>query len=911
MMQQLKIRTEYSFRTAYGSIESVVDHLKRNGCETAAITDRSSTFGHVSWQKLCKLAGIKPIFGVELAFVPDVTIRTKREKLYWLPLLARSNAGLKEIYSLVEEATNNFYHVPRLGIKQLDAISQDVVILSGNSGIGEFNSVLPDKVLIEGNPATNPTLRGNVIPCSDNYMITPSDREAYEIAIGRLAFNRPSPMHILSAYEVCGNLRLAETIANECNATLSPATNIKSLEDKSLLELCIAGAHNRQINLVGNYLDRMHYELSLIEQKNYTDYFIVIADMVKYAKTQMLVGPARGSSCGSLVCFLLGITDIDPIPHGLIFERFIDITRSDLPDIDIDFDPDHRELVFDYLTTKYGNERVARLGTVSRYKAKSAIGDTALALRIPKWEAEQISDSIIKRGDGDDRANYCITDTFNDTDVGKDMLTRYPKLALAGNLENHARYPGKHAAGVIITNEPITNFVARDNSKNSIQLDKYDCETLNLMKVDALGLRTLSVISDCLDQVGWNKETLLAFALDYDPAYQLLRARLFTGIFQYEGQALQNLTRKIKPDRFTDLVALTALARPGPLISGASYEWCARRNGKEYASDILQEITQETFGLIIYQEQVIRIAREIGGMSWADCTSLRKGMGKSLGIEYMNQYYAKFSTGAKAKFNIDDEKIHSIWEMVNSSGAYSFNKSHSVAYALVSYWCMVLKAKFPLEFALSVLKYASDPDAIKKYLRELDRAGYKFKLYDVEKSQENWSVQGNELIGGLTNIVGIGPKKAEKLLEKGPPYNLPEIVKTPYDNTFEMREKFADLLAHPAKYSIVSKLTEITNIEDEGNYVFIAKVMSYKIRSLNEPKFMVERGGMKVPNDRWLTLFLEDDTDTIPATISRYNFPAFGLPLTKQYKVGEWFLFRGKVMQGNRRVYVEKYKPLK
>jgi len=249
--------------------------------------------------------------------------------------------------------------------------------------------------------------------------------------------------------------------------------------------------------------------------------------------------------------------------------------------------------------------------------------------------------------------------------------------------------------------------------------------------------------------------------------------------------------------------------------------------------------------------------------------------------------------------------------MVNSSGAYSFNKSHSVAYALVSYWCMVLKSKFPLEYALAVLKYAEKPEHIKKYLRELDRAGYRFKLYDAEKSQVNWTVQDNELIGGLTNINGIGPVRAQNYIDRGPPYKLPDNVKTKFDDTFEMRERFADLLANPRKYNIVSKLTEITDIDNEGMYVFIAKVNSYKIRSLNEPKFLVERGGMKVPNDRWLTLWLEDDTDIIPATISRYHFPAFGLPMTKQYKVGEWFLFRGKVNEGNRRVYLEKYKSLK
>lgn len=914
MLAQLKIRTEYSFRTCYGPIEQVVNRLQSSGIIAAAITDRNGTFGHIAWSRLCKAAGIKPIFGVELAFTPDVAVKERRQELYYLPLLARSDAGLREIYAAVEMATSHFYHVPRLPIKMLDSFTQDVLVLSGNAGVGPHK--LPETVIVEAHPATNPALirRGNYVPVSDNYMVTPDDRDAYEICIGRGAFNRPSPMHILTASELkneCSfltNFSYAYRLANECNAELLPATNIKSDEIRSLLELCMIGAGNRKIELNDVYVTRLHHELDLIEQKGFVDYFKVVADMMRYAKQHMMVGPARGSSCGSLVCYLLHITDIDPIPHGLIFERFIDITRSDLPDVDMDFPDTKRHMVLEYLTTKYGNDKVAKLGTISRYKARSAIGETAKAVKIPAWEAEQIADSIITRMDGDDRADLCIYDSLHESE----LLKQYPNIMVASKLEAHARHAGTHAAGLVITNEPITNFVAKDIHNNRVMIDKYDCESINLMKVDALGLRTLSIIGDCLEQIGWTKEALLAHPLDDDGAYGILRSRLFCGVFQFEGNALQNLSRKVIVDRFTDISALTALARPGPLISGAAYDWCSRRMGKKettYLHPLLELVTNETYGLVVYQEQMLRIVREIGGMSWEDATLFRRGINKKLGMEYFDAtFWLNFKSGAESN-GIEETLARQIWETINSAGGYAFNKSHSVAYAMVTYWCCILKSRYPLEFALAFLKHTSDTTSVKQMLREIDRMGYKFKTYDVEQSEYNWSVKNGELIGGLINIIGVGDKTARSILAGGNKKRL-QNAKTNFDNVFEARVRFSDLLANPAKYGIISKLWELTDIgETEGTYTFLAKVVKWKIRSLNEAKFLAERGGMKVPNDRWLTLTLEDDSDTIPATISRFNYPRFGLPLTK-YKLGEWYLFRGQVKEGNRRVYVEKFKQI-
>jgi DNA polymerase III alpha subunit len=938
MKTQLRLRTEYSFRTAYGPIESVIDHIARQGCKAAAICDRSSTFGHVNWAKLCKLHNIKPIFGVELAFTPDVNVKVKRQELYWLSLLARSDAGLREIYATVEEATSNFHYVPRLPISKIDDLSQDVIVLSGNCGIGQYNHSLPAKVIVEAHPATNPDLlrwaQGTYLPVSDNYMITPENREAYEICIGRGSFNRPSPMHIMNGYELkneCPYLRDAHflavyALASECNATLAPATNIRSFETRSLFELCLDGADKRGLNLMASpgleYSLRLKYELDLIEQKGFVDYFKVIADMVQYAKTIMLVGPARGSSCGSLVCYLLGITDIDPIPHGLIFERFIDITREDLPDIDIDFQDDKRDLVFSYLETKYGRERVARLGTISRFKAKSAIGETAKAIRMQRWEADQIAENIVKRMDGDDRADYCIIDSFTDTDIGRALVERHPNIMVATKLEAHAKNPGTHAAGVLVTNEPISNYVARDVRNNTVHIDKYDAEKINLMKIDALGLGTLTIIADCLHQIGWTKEQLLAYPLDDDAAFKVLRQGFFCGVFQFAGSAVQDLTRQVYVDRFSDLVALNALPRPGPLISGAAYEWCARRMDKKPVTllhELMHDITIETYGLIVYQEQMLRIVREIGKLSWEDTTAIRKGMSKSLGLEYMEQYWVKFHAGAVEHAFIDSNLARQIWETVNSAGGYCFNKSHAVAYAMVAYWCCVLKAHHPLEFALATLRHTDDSLQVKQYLRELDRAGYKFKIYDADRSEYGWTVKDGELIGGLVNVKGIGNKTAQDIIARRktgePPtdhqIHLLEKGETPFDDVFEVRTKFANLLADPIKYGIVSKLCQIADIGNEpGNYAFIAKIVKYKVRSLNELQFLIKRNHVRVPNDKWLTLILEDDSGIIPATVNRFHYSRLGYPLTTEYRSNDYFVFRGNMQEGNRRIYIDKWKPL-
>src|SRR5580765_5031959 len=921
MRTQLKIRTEFSFGWAYGPIYKVVDRLKELNCQSAAITDRNSTFGHVQWNKHCKAAGIKPLFGVELAFIRDTNVRERRQNIFWLPLIARNNSGLKELYTAIEVATDNYYMLPRLPFKYLNTFSKDVIILSGNSGLGE-GALLGPAIYRLGHPATSSLILkdGPIVAASDNFMITTDDRSVYEILAKRNRYDRPSPMHILDEWELRNEIdlddsafSLADRLAEECNATIQSATNIKFQSNKTLRQLWIKGISWRGLSWSDEYQSRLDKELNLIEEKGYQDYFFVITDMIKYAKSVMLVGPARGSSCGSLACYLLGITDIDPIPHGLIFERFIDVTRYDLPDIDIDFQDTKREMVFDYIMDKYGQENVARLGTVLRYKPKSAIGDTAKALRVPEIDTKGVKDAMLKRSSGDSRAGLCIMDTFKELEIGQRFIERYPAMCIAGDLENHASHTGKHAAGVIITNEPIVNYVAKDVRTNTVQIDKYDAETINLMKIDALGLKTLTIIDDTLKAIGWTYEQLVKYPLDDDKAFEVLRKHQFCGIFQFEGQALQTLARRLHVDRFDDIACLTALARPGPFASGASGEWIQRRMGNqtvEYVHPSMERYTKETYGIIVYQEQVMNCVREIGLLSWEDTSTLRKAMSKSFGVEYFDQFWQRFREGAMSQ-GIDETTARRIWDSVNKMGSWAFNKSHAVAYGTISYMCCVLKAHYPIEFALANIRNIHFEDGIKRYLRELDRSGYSFKPYDLDKSDVSWSYSNGAFNGGLTNIKGIGTKKAKQILlarQEGLPYKLPEEITTPYDNLFDGRERILPMIAN---WRLTFPRKDLIDIHDDytGNITFIARMMHRNERSLNETMFLVQRNNLMLPMDKWLNVLLEDDTSTVYATIGRFKFPSMGLDLLNNYQIGCWCIWSGLVKQG-RRIYVEKFKGL-
>lgn len=665
----------------------------------------------------------------------------------------------------------------------------------------------------------------------------------------------------------------------------------------------IVSASKRSLEVDSDILES---ELEAIDASNkHSQYFL------------SLIGKKFPNSIESYVAYCIGITDDKPKNKPNIhFEQ-------DLPDIDVDFQDDRREMVFDYLRQKYGADKVARLGTVMRYKAKSAIDDVARELSIPSWEVKDLKGAIIERSSGDSRAQFCILDTFEGLEIGKQALEKFPGLRISASLEGHARQSGQHAAGVLVTDKPIDNYCSVDHRTGAVMIDKKDAEDLNLLKIDALGLRTLSVIQDVLDNVGWSREKLLAHPLDDEKAFDVLRKGSYSGIFQFEGFALQNICRQMPIRQFEDIAAITALARPGPLTSGGTAEYVKRHNGQKevkYIHPLMEEYTKDTYGIFVYQEQIMQVARHIGDLSWEDVSTLRKAMSKSLGKEYFDQFKIRFVAGA-VQNGLKKEDSEKIWDDMCTFGAWGFNLSHAIAYGMVSYWCCVLKAHFPLEYAAACLRNSKDEEQVILLIRELVREGYKYKPFDKEKSLENWSVQDGVLIGGLTNVHGIGAKVAKDILkrkEAGIPLTNRQMTLldhpiTPYDHIFEAHELWGDLYENWESHKISRKPTEISEINDEqdGYYVVIGKLVTKNLRDLNEVINVQKRGGIVYEKNTQELLFsISDDTGKIRCKIGRFKFEQFGKQLVEEGRLGDWYIFLGKVRKGFLSLNVEKWRKL-
>ncbi len=927
-MIPLRVHTEFSFRKAYGRIEDV---LTVTGGPSVAITDYG-TWGHVAWAKACKKRGIAPIFGVEVQVVGSATTR-ERQAYGQVVLLARDNAGLREMYELMTFAnTKGFYYVPRLSWSDINGVSDHLLTLCGpGTALDRLSEMRPHYLMMTPSSsawnrkvAAQKTFR-RVVAC-DNFFPRPEDRAAYEIMSQRDKVTRPTAMHLLDE----DALRLAvpeadddafletERIAGECVATLPKAENIRIESRATLRMLCIEGAAKRGmilspldpalmylgVTLAPAYQERLDRELAMIHEKQFEDYFYLVGDMVRWAKTRMMVGPARGSAAGSLVCYLLGITDVDPMVHDLMFERFIDVTRADLPDVDIDFQDTRRDLVVNYLRETYGADRVGRIGTVSRLMAKSCLGDVARELSIPLWEIKGVQDAMIERSSGDARAQFCVLDALEQLDVGRKLVEKYPAILIASKLEGHAQHTGKHAAGIMVAQHPISRYCSIDNS-GVAQIDKKDAETLNLLKIDALGLRTLSVLQDTLDQIGQTRNWLITYPLDDTEAFEVLNAERYSGIFQFEGDALQMLCRQMKVHSFDDLQVLGALARPGPLHCGAATQFIQRRTGQEaiaHMHPLAEPITRSTYGIVIYQEQVMAMGRVIGKLDWNDITELRKAMSKTLGDEFFNQYWEKFEAGALDN-GLSSPEARRIWDKMCTFGSWAFNKSHSVSYGLISYWCAVLKAHHPLEFAAACLRNEKDADQGVHILRDLAKEGFKYKPVDPEKSGIGWSVVDGVLLGGLTNIKGVGEKKAKDILlrrQDGRPLLPGQRVllaspRTPYDDIFEGDRRFGDVYRNPRAHHVTSgSVSHIINIGEPGDYVFLARIKLLNLRDMNEYHSVVKRGGRIIPTKSlFLNITLEDDTGRIIGKIGRFDYEAMGKPLVENAATGHWFMWKG------------------
>ena len=589
--------------------------------------------------------------------------------------------------------------------------------------------------------------------------------------------------------EACDNTLL---IAERCDISFREGENLlpqfpvpKGETEESWLEKEVARGLARRFpdGVPEEHLKRAAFEVQVICQMGFPGYFLVVADLVNHARNEGIrVGPGRGSAAGAVVAYALGITGLDPIKHGLLFERFLNPERISMPDIDLDFDERHRGEMIQYATSRYGEERVAQIITYGTIKAKQAVKDATRVLGLPYIIGEKINKSLPPAVMGKDISLEGIFNPDDDRYVeAGEVRALYDSdpdakkvIDTAKGLEGLKRQWGVHAAGVILSKEPLLDVIPiqRREADGSIitQFDMGACESLGLLKMDFLGLRNLTVLDDCLINIKNNQGKTFALEdlpLDDKKTYELLSRGETLGVFQLDGGPMRSLLRSLAPDSFEDISAVIALYRPGPMGANAHNDYADRKNGRKPVIPIhrelaepLAEILGDTYGLIVYQEQVMAIAQKLAGFSLGGADLLRRAMGKKK-KEILDKEYIPFQAGMRER-GYSDNAISMLWEILVPFSDYAFNRAHSAGYGMVSYWTAYLKANYPTEYMAALLtSVRDDKDKSALYLSECRRMGIKVLPPDVNESESNYTPRGVDIRFGLAAIRNVGEGAVE------------------------------------------------------------------------------------------------------------------------------------------------------
>ncbi len=929
----LHTHSQFSFLDGFGTDKQWIDRLHEIGQDSIAITDHGNIYGHPSFAKAFKKADKHLVFGCEMYMVGKLE---KERYFNHITVLSKTQAGYGNLLWLVNESYKQFYYKPRITLDQLLSHNEGLVVLSGCSLDSIFiknkaedqekffsKTVKVFKKMewyVEIQPFKDEQKKWDfltaqsklhkvpcVVTCDCHY-----PKEEYKKTQDfMLAINTNKPMsdpdrlkmeyplHIPSSLEVyqrCKDMGMDEEeakaalkrsydIAHSCKVEL-PKTGlvVVGMEFNILRKMCFEGLVKRHLHVFQEYVDRLEYELKLIKEKNFMDYFAIITDLMSWAKKRMLCGAGRGSSAGSLACYCLAITEVDPIKHNLMFERFIDISRSDLPDIDLDFPSDKREEVIQYLIDKYGKERTAQLINFNTFKPKAIIQDAGRILGIPMWEVKEAGSQLLDRSGGDARANFCLRDSIDQFDKLKSLFTKYPKLWDAVDLEGQVRQVGKHAAAVVVARDPLDTIGAINND-GVFSIDKYNCEEHGLLKIDVLGIETLSVLSDVCGEIGMDFHDLYILPLDDKLTFE----KVFTpskliGVFQFEGLAARQVCRDITPTNFEHLVHITALARPGPLNSGTTPEYVRRIKGASHTEKrnadfdstdpALEPYVRETLGLILFQEQVMNAVKNLGKFSWEDTSTIRKAMSKSLGDEFFNKFKKKFVEGC-ALDGISEDRAQKIWKQIYTFGSWGFNKSHAVSYSYLSYWCGYMKAHYPAQYYARILKDKSEEGEIKPILKEW---GGSFLPLNINRSRAYFRADGDTLVGGFTSVKGIGVAAAEKIIKAQPFESMedfkgrvPKGVASKIEEALKGQD-WADIHTLEEQYkSAIDGMRLTAPLSTYGEIIkskmkfgiILAKVVGINLRDSNDPDKVARRGRKITGWSEYVILKIRDDNEDI------------------------------------------------
>jgi DNA polymerase-3 subunit alpha len=764
-----------------------------------------------------------------------------------LTLLAKNTAGFKNLIKLASIAfLEGFYYNPRIDREVLKAHSEGLICLSGCLA-GEFNQyILQEKpgeaegiakwfskifgddfyIEIQNNgldlqdQCTGEAVRISkklgvpLVATADAHYLCADDAEAHDVLFcintgkkrdpnkkqypeGRI----PNPYYVRSPEDMyrmfpahADAVARSQEIADKVDIRIDfkqrhfPVfTTPKGQSPEAYLKaLCLAGAKERYGDPVPKAVkDRLDLELGVINQMGYAGYFLIVWDFVRFARQEGIPCSARGSGCGAVVSYVLYLSDVDPLEYDLLFERFLDVNRTEPPDIDIDFCQDRRERVIQYVKEKYGADSVAQIGTFGTLAAKAALKDVGRVLDIPLDRVNQMTKLVPMKG----AIAASLTEAMANPDFKReyesDRTTRF-WVDVAKKLEGMNRNSGTHAAGVVIANGPITDYVPvqrvvrktdnQDGGKGEVavttQWEMGVLEKVGMLKMDFLGLRTLTLLDNAVKLIKRTRGIdidVQTLPLDDQPTYELLQKGDAKGVFQFESEGIRELLKRLNPDNIRDIIACTALYRPGPLEGGMVDEYIDCKHGRKkptYPHKVMEEVLAETFGVMVYQEQVMRILNRLGGIELSSAYACIKAISKK-NEAIINARKAEFVAGAK-KQGLAAEKAEDIFNLIVKFGGYGFNKSHSAAYALVSYQTAYLKRHYPAEFMAALLSSEIDDgnkrDILVDHISDARRIGVEVLPPDANRGRADFDVVDGKVVFGLTAIKGLGRGAAEEIV---------------------------------------------------------------------------------------------------------------------------------------------------
>lgn len=807
----LWVKTDYSILKSLIKIDDLINILSSNNIKCASICD-DNLYGVMEFYTKCIKNNIKPIIGLEINIGYTILLYAKDYKGYQnlCNINTLLSKGELNINSLKEYLSNLVVVIPFVNKDKKDELeiyAKDIFI--GYANDDEKNNIEGNKVYI------NKTL--SLTKDKTKYL-------KYLYKINEKEYEGENDVSLKLDVNI-EDIKTTSYLANMCNLKIEKQNDLLPIYNsdpsfdakKYLTDLCIYGLKKRlNNNVTKDYVDRLKYELDIIIKMDFVNYFLVVWDYVKYAKkNNIMVGPGRGSAASSLISYSLGITDIDPLKYNLLFERFLNPNRVTMPDIDIDFDAEKRDEVIKYVTNKYGTEKVSGIITFSNLLAKQVIRDVSRVLNVSNYKVDNLVKAFDDKKDLKTMVNNMNVKRILNNDS---ELKKVYDIAL--NLEGLKRHTSIHAAGIIISNKNLSNYVPLAADPSGSYLCGYTMnyiEDLGLLKMDFLGIKNLTVVDKITKEANINFNDI---PLDDKKTYELFSNGDLDGVFQFESNGMKKFIEELKPTKIDDLISAIALYRPGPMENIPLY--IARKNKKEkvsYINDDLKDILKDTYGIIVYQEQIMQIASTMAGFSYSESDELRRAMSKKK-EDILVSYKEKFIKGSMNK-GYDYKTSNDVYNLILKFANYGFNKAHSVSYAILGYKIAYLKVHFSMYFEKEILNnLIGIPSKTKTSINECKRLGVELLNPSINLSKEKYEIYDNKLLLPLSLIKGIGTLTAKKIVEEreanGKFISYLDFVKRTYKYGKDVLRNL--VLAGALSEFNLNKKTLIENLDEAINY---------------------------------------------------------------------------------------------